>query len=480
VEEHRRPVTKSFPGGAIFTVQTGTGGVMSPPFSATQTMTTPTTRELYDRYVIPTYARFDLRLARGKGTEVWDEDGKRYLDFGAGIAVTSIGHAHPRVIAAMQRQIGTLVHTSNLYYTRPQAELAERLVRLTCAPAAPRGKVFFCNSGAEANEALYKLARKFGNDGLSPAPKHTVGEMIPSAQNRTHIITMVGSFHGRTLAGIAATGQEKVKKSFEPPVQGFSHVPYNDGPALLAAVQDPETVAILLEPIQGEIGVNPATPSFLKLARDLCDRHGLLLMFDEVQCGLGRTGDWCGWKTLMGHGDLMPDAVSWAKGIAGGFPLGAIWVSDRIVTLKTGETKPLCDLLGPGSHGTTFGGTPLVSAGANEVLAVIEEEGMLANARTVGAHAKAAIEAIGSSLIKEVRGVGLMVAFELVSDFADRVPSAAKRGPSLTVVDALHEAGLLTVPSGTHAIRWLPPLNVSRAEIDEAAGILKSVLRKFV
>jgi acetylornithine/succinyldiaminopimelate/putrescine aminotransferase len=441
-------------------------------------MNTPTTRALYDRYVIPTYARFDLRLARGKGTEVWDEDGKRYLDFGAGIAVTSIGHAHPRVISAMQQQIATLVHTSNLYYTRPQAVLAERLVRLVCAPAPPRGKVFFCNSGAEANEALYKLARKFGNDGVPPPPKHNVGELIGTCQYRHEIITMAGSFHGRTLAGIAATGQDKVKKGFEPPVQGFRHVPFNDGPELLAAVQDPGTVAVLLEPIQGEIGVNPASPEFLRLARDLCDRHEMLLMFDEVQCGLGRTGDWCGWKTLAGP-DLMPDAVSWAKGIAGGFPLGAIWVSDRPVALKDGATKPLCDLLGPGTHGTTFGGTPLVSSGANEVLAVIEDEGMLENARVLGPHAVAAIEAIGSPWIKEVRGVGLMLAFELVPDFVARVPAAAQRAPSLLVVDALHEAGLLTVPSGTHAIRWLPPLNVSRQEIDEAAGILKTVLASY-
>jgi len=441
-------------------------------------MTTPSTRELYERYVIPTYARFDLRLARGKGTEVWDEDGKRYLDFGAGIAVTSIGHAHPRVIEVMQRQIATLVHTSNLYFTRPQAVLAERLVRLVCAPAEPRGKVFFCNSGAEANEALYKLTRKFGNEGIPPAPKHSVGELIAADQDRHSIITMAGSFHGRTLAGIAATGQEKVKKGFEPPVQGFVHVPFNDGPCLLAEVQEPGTVAVLLEPIQGEIGVNPATPEFLRLARDLCDRHGLLLMFDEVQCGLGRTGDWCGWKTLAGP-DLMPDAVSWAKGIAGGFPLGAIWVSDRVVTLKSGETVPLCDLLGPGTHGTTFGGTPLVSSGANEVLTVIEEEGMLENARVLGPHAVAAIEALRSPWIKEVRGVGLMVAFELIADFAARVPAAKKRAPSLLVVDALHEAGLLTVPSGTHAVRWLPPLNVSRAEIDEAAEILRAVLARF-
>ncbi len=433
------------------------------------------TRELYDRYVIPTYGRFELKLVRGLGSEVWDEAGKRYLDFGAGIAVTSIGHCHPRVIAKMQAQMATLVHTSNLYFTRPQAELAERLVRLTCAPGEPRGKVFFCNSGAEANEALYKLARKFGNEGVPLPPTHTTGELVRSDACRHTVLTMNGSFHGRTLAGIAATGQEKVKKGFEPLVEGFEQVNYNDGPALLDALQNPGIAAVLFEPVQGERGIYPASPEYLRLARELCDRHHALLMFDEVQCGLGRTGDWCGWKTLAGD-DLMPDAVSWAKGIAGGFPLGAIWVSDRPVTLKTGATIPLCDLLGPGSHGTTFGGTPLVSTGALEVLRVIEEEGMLENARVLGPHAVAAIEGIGSPLVKEVRGVGLMLAFELVADFVERVPAAKQRGASLYVVDLLHEAGLLTVPSGAQAIRWLPPLNVSRAEIDEAAEILRRVL----
>ena len=442
-------------------------------------MSHATTRELYDRYVIPTYGRFDLKLARGLGSEVWDEAGKRYLDFGAGIAVTSIGHCHPRVIATMQAQMATLVHTSNLYFTRPQAELAERLVRLTCAPDEPRGKVFFCNSGAEANEALYKLARKFGNEGVPPPPTHTVGELVGVDAYRHTIITMHGSFHGRTLAGIAATGQEKVKKGFEPMVQGFEQVEYNDGPALLGALQNPGVAAVLFEPVQGERGIYPASPEYLRLARELCDRHQALLMFDEVQCGLGRTGDWCGWKTLAGN-DLMPDAVSWAKGIAGGFPLGAIWVSDRPVTLKSGATIPLCDLLGPGSHGTTFGGTPLVSSGALEVLRVIEEEGMLENARVLGPYAAAAIEALGSPLIGEVRGVGLMLAFDLVPDFLERVPAAQKRGPSLHLVDLLHEAGLLTVPSGSHAVRWLPPLNVSRAEIDEAAQILGRVLRNLL
>jgi acetylornithine/N-succinyldiaminopimelate aminotransferase len=414
------------------------------------------TRELYDRYVIPTYGRFELNLARGSGTEVWDENGKRYLDFGAGIAVTSVGHCHPRVIRVMQEQIATLVHTSNLYFTRPQGELAERLVRLM----GGTGKVFFCNSGAEANEALYKLARKFGNESVGGP--------------RTGIITMLGSFHGRTLGGISATGQDKVKKGFEPLVEGFRHVPFNDAEALRAAASQPGTVAILLEPIQGEIGVQPAQADFLRLARQLCDQHNLLLFFDEVQCGLGRTGDWAGWRTLAP--DVEPDGVSWAKGIAGGFPLGAIWVNERSVALTDGTTKKLCDLLGPGTHGTTFGGTPLVCVGANEVLATIEEEGMLQNAREVGAYAIERLHAVRSPLLQQIRGVGLMLGLTLVPDFAMRAKLTTDRAPSLWMVDRLHEAGLLVVPSGTHALRWLPPLNVSRAQIDEAANLLQSVL----
>lgn len=432
------------------------------------------TRELYDRYVVPTYGRFELQLARGLGAEVWDENDKRYLDFGAGIAVTSIGHCHPRVVAALQGQLGTLVHTSNLYFTRPQGELAERLVRLVCSPQAPRGKVFFCNSGAEANEALFKIARRFGNLGAPPPPKHTVGELIFTEAHRTTIVTMRGSFHGRTLAGIAATGQDKVKKGFEPMVAGFVHVPFNDAPALLAAVQEPGVVAVLIEPIQGESGVNPASADFLRQARELCDAHGLLLLFDEVQCGLGRTGEWCGWRSV--GADLMPDAVSWAKGIAGGFPLGAIWVSDRPVLLKQGGTVPLCDLLGPGTHGTTFGGTPLVCAGANEVLAVIEEEGLLENARILGEHVKAELSALRSPWIGDVRGVGLMIGIELAADFADRAKMPANKAPCLFIVERLNAAGLLTIPSGTHAVRWLPPLNVTREQVDEAVRIFAKVL----
>ena len=336
------------------------------------------TIDLYKQYVVPNYGRFDLRLSHGKGTHVWDEEGNEYLDFGAGIAVCSIGHCHPRVVAALTKQLGTLVHTSNLYYTRPQALLAKRLVGYVGHP----GKIFFCNSGAEANEALYKIARKFGNECEPPPPLHTVGELVETEPNRIEIITFNQSFHGRTLAGISATGQDKVKKGFEPMVEGFIQVPFNDAPALLAAIT-PRTVAVLLEPIQGESGIKPADARFLQDVRDICDEHGLLLMFDEVQCGLGRTGDWCGWKSIAGD-QLMPDAISWAKGIAGGFPLGAIWVRDKKVQLKAGTEISLADLLGPGSHGTTFGGTPLVCAGANEVLDVIESEGLLENARTLG------------------------------------------------------------------------------------------------
>ncbi len=431
------------------------------------------TVDLVDRYIIPTYGRFPITLARGQGCRVWDEAGREYLDFGAGIAVCSVGHSHPRVTAALLKQAETLVHTSNLYYTRGQGALAKRLVESMGQP----GKVFFCNSGAEANDGLYKLARKYGNEAVSPLPRHTTGEPIEYAPNRFEILTFDGSFHGRTLAGIAATGQEKVKKVFDPLTPGFRHVPFNDAPELLAAIR-PETVAVLLEPIQGEIGVRPATAQFLKTVRSICDDYGLLLMFDEVQCGLGRTGDWCGWQTLAGEGAI-PDAISWAKGIAGGYPLGAFWVRDRPISMKSGAEISLANLLGPGSHGSTYGGTPLACAVGNEVLAIVEEEGLLANARELGAYAKAALEGLGSPLIKEVRGVGLMIGIELVEDFWARsgTPAAAEtRSPSLGLIARLHEAGLLSIPSGTHAIRWLPPLNVTREEIDRAVAILRKAL----
>ena len=426
------------------------------------------TLDLFDRYVMPTYGRFPIALTRGEGCRVWDEQGKEYIDFGAGIAVCSLGHSHPRVAAAIYKQAQTLVHTSNLYYTRPQGLLAKRLVEAVGIP----GKVFFCNSGAEANEGLYKLARKFGNDTRSPIEEVGTARKVDYAHNRFEIITFDGSFHGRTLAGIAATGQEKVKKGFEPAVEGFKHVPFNDADALRAAI-GPNTVAVLMEPIQGEIGVIAATRQFLKDVRAICDEHGLLLMFDEVQCGLARTGHWCAWRTLVGD-EIVPDAISWAKGIANGYPLGAFWVRDRQVMLKDGSESILTKVLGAGSHGSTFGGTPLGCTVAAEVLSIIEGDDLLANARELGEYALAGLRGLQAPLIKEARGVGLMIGIELVADFSERIGDS--RAPSLALIHRLHEAGMLAIPSGTHAIRWLPPLNVTREEIDRAVQILNKTL----
>lgn len=378
---------------------------------------------LYSEFVMPTYGRFDLDLVRGQGGRVWDANGRDYLDFGAGIAVCSLGHAHPEVTAAVAEQAATLVHTSNLYRTIPQAKLAQKLVGL----AGP-GKVFFCNSGAEANEGLIKLTRKFGSE-----------------SGRYEIITFQNSFHGRTLAGISATGQDKVKKGFAPLVEGFTHVPFGDLEAVKAAI-GPKTAAILLEPVQGEGGIHIATGAFLKELRALCDEKNLLLLFDEIQCGLGRTGDWCGWKSLCP--EIEPDGISWAKGIANGFPLGAFWATAR---------HGLCDVLGPGTHGTTYGGNAVSCAAGLKVMEVIEREGLVALATTRGAEIKAALEALAHPSIATLRVVGLMVGIELQAGLS-----------ALDAVKALMAAGLLTIPAGERVIRLLPPLNVTPAEIDEA------------
>ena len=408
-----------------------------------------TTADLYRDYVMPTYGRFDLVLTRGEGSRVWDEEGKGYLDFGAGIAVCSLGHSHPKLSSAIADQAARLIHTSNLYLTRPQGELGKLIVDLV----GLGGKVFFCNSGAEANEGLYKLARKFG----APTGRH-------------EIITLTNSFHGRTLGGISATGQEKVKTGFAPLVEGFTHVSLNDLAAVETAIT-PKTVAILVEPVQGEGGINAATPEFLKGLRVLCDRHDLLLMFDEVQCGFGRTGDWCAWRTIVSSG-VEPDAVSWAKGIAGGFPLGAFWAGTR-----SAGSVPLCDLLGPGTHGTTYGGNPLAAAAGLAVLTEIGRAGLLENARTLGAYLIAELETMGLPAVRLVRGVGLMIGIEL----NDPPSSFGGEGlPSIRATKELMKAGLLVIPSGERTIRLLPPLNITKAEADEALGILKKVLSAAV
>jgi acetylornithine/N-succinyldiaminopimelate aminotransferase len=425
-------------------------------------MSEPSTEELFSRYVVPTYGRFPLCLARGQGSRVWDEEGREYLDFGAGIAVCSLGHAHPKLTEALVRQSGILSHTSNLYYTRSQGRLAERITSLV----GIAGKCFFCNSGGEANEALYKLARKFGN------------ETRPG--RRFEVITFLQSFHGRSLAGIAATGQDKVRKGFDPVTPGFRHAKFNDLASVKAALTD-HTAAILLEPIQGESGIVPAQADFLRGLRQLCNERDLLLMFDEIQCGFGRTGDWCAWRSL-GAPEVEPDAISWAKGMAGGFPMGAIWVKDRPLTLADGARKSLTDLLGPGSHGTTFGGNPLGCETALACFEVIESENLLANAAARGAEAKERLKAVRSPIIKEIRGTGLMLGIELDAEAAAGHPffqGGADRAPSLRLVDRLQDAGLLTVPSGTHILRWLPPLNVTADEIARAADIFDRTLSQL-
>lgn len=416
------------------------------------------TRQLFDQYVLPTYGRFPLCLERGEGSSVWDEDGKEYLDFGAGIAVCSLGHSHPRLAEAVAQQARTLGHVSNLYYTRLQGLLARRIVEVVGAG----GRCFFCNSGAEANEGLFKLARRFGN--------------LTAPGGRHEVITFQQSFHGRTLAGIAATGQEKVRKGFEPLTPGFVQATYNDLASVRAAVTD-RTAGILLEPIQGESGIVPATAEFLRGLRALCDERNLLLMFDEVQCGFGRTGDWCAWHSL-GVPELVPDAVSWAKGMAGSFPMGAFWVRDRSVTMKEGGEGKLGDLFGPGTHGTTFGGNPLGCAVAMATFQVIEDDRLLANAREMGALAKLLLADLRSPFLREVRGVGLMLGLQLDPDrtAASAAFRSSDRLPALQLVDRLQAAGLLAVPSGTHVIRWLPPLNVSAEEVRRAVGILAAVL----
>ncbi len=393
--------------------------------------------------------------------DVWDEDGKEYLDFGAGIAVSTLGHAHPRLVEAMDRQAKELIHTSNLYFTKPQAELARKLVEIVGSP----GKVFFSNSGAEANEAAIKLARKYGNE--------CVG-ITPQSQPRHGILTFYRSFHGRTMAGISATGQEKIKEGFAPLLPGFKHLPFNDLDAIQKAITD-ETVAVMVEPVQGEGGIHPASKEFLLGLRSLCDRHGMLLMVDEIQCGLGRLGDWCGWKKIVGE-DFVPDVVSWAKGIGGGFPLGATWIRKRIVQRLASGPVDLCDLLQPGSHGTTFGGTPLACVAALAVLEAIEKQELIANARTQGEYAKQKIEAVPG--VKEVRGMGLMLGIELGDEFG--LLAGGAKAPSQMVVMALMRNGLLAVPAGPSVIRWLPPLNVSAKEIDEAVSILSRTLAAMV
>lgn len=409
---------------------------------------------------MPSYSRFDLALERGEGSYVWDVAGRRYLDLGSGIAVCSLGHANPEISDALLEQSRKLLHVSNLYYTKPQAQLAEALVRLI----GP-GRCFFCNSGAEANEGLYKLARKFGHD-----------------EGRYEVITTDGSFHGRTLAGIAATGQEKVKKGFEPMVAGFRQVPFNDLEAMRAAIT-PKTAAILIEGIQGENGITPASAEYLLGLRKLCDERRILLLLDEVQAGHFRTGRFQSWQRILenvapsddprsqvalgnGADDFLPDAVSMAKSLGGGFPIGAFWVREQYA-----------DLLSAGTHATTFGGNPLGCAVALKVLEIIERDQLADNARELGGFMTGELQRLirkFPSVLKEVRGFGLMIGFEFRTDALGF--RGAEKTPALQVVDRLHEMGVLTIPAATSVIRLLPALNLTRADALEGLHAIESVV----
>lgn len=406
--------------------------------------------ELFDKFVVPSYGRFELELTRGEGSYLWDVAGHRYLDFGGGIAVCSLGHANAEIAEALYQQARNLVHVSNLYYTEPQGRLAEQLVRLI----AP-GRVFFCNSGAEANEGLYKLARKFGHDSA-----------------RFEIITAENSFHGRTLAGIAATGQEKVKKGFEPAVAGFRHVPYNDLEAVRNALT-PQTAAVLIEAIQGESGIVAATSNYLLGLRRLCDENGTLLLLDEVQSGHFRTGRFQSWQRILEHVEgadaFMPDGVSMAKSLGGGFPIGAFWVREEYSTL-----------LSAGTHATTFGGSPLGCAVASKILEIIERDHLAARARDLGDRILHRLRDIATrypTVITEVRGAGLMIGIEFNPEATGFASS--EKPPAIQAVDRLHETGVLTIPAGSTVVRLLPALNIADAQVEEGLQAIAKVAAAF-
>ncbi|WP_199246605.1 aspartate aminotransferase family protein [[Phormidium] sp. ETS-05] len=393
----------------------------------------PFSREEFDAAVMSTYGRFPIALEKGDLCRVWDAQGKEYLDFVAGIATCTLGHAHPALVAAVTRQIQVLHHVSNLYYIRPQGELAKWLVDHSCAD-----RVFFCNSGAEANEGAIKLARKYA---------HTVLNIEEPV-----ILTAHASFHGRTLAAITATGQPKYHKNFHPLVPGFHYVPYNDIEALKAAIAELDgsgkrrVAAIILEPLQGEGGVRPGDPSYFQQVRRLCDETGILLMLDEVQIGMGRSGKMWGYENL----GIEPDVFTSAKGLGGGIPIGALLC------------KSFCDVFQPGDHASTFGGNPFACAVALTVCQTLEKDNLVANAADRGEQLRAGLRAIAAKYqeqIIDVRGWGLLSGLELNADIETG---------AIDIVKAAMTQGLLLVPAGPKVIRFVPPLVVTAAEIDQA------------
>ncbi len=389
-------------------------------------------KEMGKRYLMQNYAQLPLVIARGEGVRVWDDQGKCYLDFVGGIAVNSVGHCHPRVVAAIRQQSEQLIHCSNLYWFEPPVVLARELAALSGLD-----RVFFCNSGAEANEAAIKLARKYAYDRNKDNPE---------------IIAFTNSFHGRTLGTLAATGQEKFSRGFTPLPEGFRHIPFNDVAELKKAV-GPQTAAVLVEPLQGEGGVYPASQEMMETLVELRDEKGILLIFDEVQCGLGRTGKAFAYE----HYGVRPDILTLAKALGGGLPIGAMVAREDVA-----------NVFQPGSHGSTFGGNPVACAAARAVLQVLEEEVLVEQAAQTGNYMKASLEALQKKypFIKEVRGIGLLLGMEL-----DR--------PGQEMVALCQDRGLLINCTAERVIRFMPPLITTREEVDEAVGILDEALRVF-
>jgi len=385
---------------------------------------------LADKNIMQTYKRFPIVIAKGLGQKVWDAGGKEYLDFVAGIAVCNLGHSHPGVIAAVAEQLEKLTHVSNLYYTEPQTQLANLLVENSFAD-----KVFFCNSGAEANEAAIKLARKYAHENLSG--------------KKFELITMKDSFHGRTMATITATGQEKFQFGFTPLLEGFTYVPFNDVSALEAAISE-KTCGIMVEPIQGEGGVNIPDAQYLTKVRQICDRHGILLIIDEVQTGIGRTGKLFAYE----HSQIKPDIMTLAKALGNGFPVGAMLATDKIARSFS-----------PGNHASTFGGNPLAMAAANATVKIILQEDILDNCRKMGDYFMSQLKKLQHKhkIIKEVRGKGLMLAVALSIEAGD-------------IVNKCLQKGLLINSTGGKTLRFVPPLIITNHDVNSAIHILDEAM----
>jgi acetylornithine/N-succinyldiaminopimelate aminotransferase len=386
---------------------------------------------LSEKYVAHTYTRYPILLVKGKGTRVWDMEGREYLDFVSGLAVVNLGHCHPKVVKAIQHQAERLIHVSNFYYIEPQIRLASLLCEHSFAD-----KVFFCNSGAEANEGAMKLARKYAKEKM--------------AGDRYEIITMERSFHGRTLATLTATAQEKFHKGYSPLMPGFKYVPFNDIGAVRKAI-DLKTCAVMVEPIQGEGGVNCPSEGYLKALREICDEKKIILIFDEVQVGMGRTGKLFAYE----HEAVEPDMLTLAKSLAGGVPIGALLIK-----------KGIAESFEPGDHASTFGGNPLATAAGVAALTAILEEGMLENCQKVGSYFLTRLEEIKRKFpfVQEVRGKGLILGMELKME----------GGP---IVKEMIEKGFLINCTMGNVLRFLPPLIVTREEVDQVVVALEEVFK---